>query len=139
MMFFSTAMFLLYWKQVIRKKLVFFFYLHNNRAHTFQPLRSSKREAYSKPKIFDFKLPESLQNGLSMTFSSTKLSLESLILHYLRKSCHEYPREKIIGISIIVYPIAQQFYHSLKISNCIDCQTRYWNFFRLCQNSLCFS
>ena len=62
--------------------------------HAFQPLSSSKREVYSEPKIFDFRLSESPQNELSRTFSSTKLSLESLILHCLRKSCHEYPRDK---------------------------------------------
>ena len=45
-------------------------------------------------KIFDFKLSESLQNELSRTFSSTKLSLASLILHCLCKSCYEYPRDK---------------------------------------------
>ena len=63
-------------------------------SHTFQLLSSLKREVYSEPEIVNIRLSESPQNELSRTFSSTKLSLESLILHCLRKSCHEYPRDK---------------------------------------------
>ena len=54
-------------------------------------------------KILDLRLPESLQNKLSRTFCSTKLSLESWVLHYLHENFPEYPSEITIGISIIIY------------------------------------
>ena len=60
-------------------------------------------------KILDFKLFQSLKNGLFRTFCSPKLSLGSWILHCFCKNFPEYPPNITIRTSTIVYLIPQHF------------------------------
>ena len=58
-------------------------------------------------KSLDFRFFESLKSALSRTFCSPKLSLESWILHSLCENFPEYPLERAMQTSIIVYLIPQ--------------------------------
>ena len=79
-------------------------------------------------KVMDFRLFESLKRALSRAFCSPKLSRGSCILNFLSENFPEYPPDKIIRISVIVYLLPQHF-------SWFENSPR---FFCYCQNNKCF-
>ena len=55
-----------------------------------------------------------------------------------RNKFSEYPRDIILGISIIVCSIPQHFLWFENCVGCVDSQSRFWHFFRLWQKGPCF-